>query len=137
MMIRSITSVFLLLLFVLVAGCGGNKQRLTGTVTFSDDGSPLPAGIVVMESKNREGRGAIKDGKFVMGFDSDKDGIPKGETYTVRIINAEIEEPGPGGRAVVTRFIDPKYGDSKTSGWTFTTDGKTKTLDLVVDRFER
>jgi hypothetical protein len=77
----------------------------------------------------------INDGKFVMGFDSVKDGIPKGETYKVTIINAEIEEAAPSGRTVVTRFIDPKYGNANTSGWTFTADGKTKTLDLKVDRY--
>ena len=135
MKIRIIGCTTLLLSIVLVCGCGGNNQKLSGTVTFSDDGSPLRAGIVIMESNNRMGRGPIKDGRFVMGFESVKDGIPKGETYKVTIINAEIEEEHPSGKKIVTRFIDPKYGNPNTSGWTFTADGKTKTMDLKVDRY--
>jgi len=127
---------FVLFLLAFVAGCGGNKQPLTGTVTFSDDGSPLKTGVVIMESNGKMGRGEIDaNGKFVMGFESDKDGIPKGETYKVTIVNA-LTETGKDktGFPIMTSLIDAKYGNQNTSGLTFTSDGKAKTLDLKVDR---
>jgi hypothetical protein len=128
---------FTLLLFALVMGCGGNNQKLTGTVTFSDDGSPVKAGTVILESGNKMGRGDIDaNGKFVMGFGSDRDGIPKGETYKVTIVNA-LEETGidRSGMPIMTPLIDAKYNNASTSGFTFTSDGTTKTLDLKVERY--
>ena len=133
---HSIYAVLALFLLAFVAGCGGNKQPLTGTVTFSDDGSPLTSGVVILESNGKMGRGEIDaSGKFVMGFESDRDGIPKGETYKVTVVNA-LTETGKdkSGMPVMTSLIDAKYGSQNTSGITFTSDGNTKTLDLKVDR---
>ena len=109
--------------------------------TFGDiaGGTPLKTGIVIMESGGQMERGEIDaDGKFVMGFESKKDGIPKGKTYTVTIVNA-VETTGMdnSGMLVDTPLIDPKYSDSKTSGLTFTADGSSKTLDLKVDRYKK
>ena len=139
MIIRRLVPVFLLLLLAFVPGCGGNNQKLTGTVTYTDDGSPVKAGIVILENNNKMGRGEIDaNGKFVMGFGSSKDGIPKGETYKVTIVNA-LEETGTdrSGMPIMTPLIDSKYGNSNTSGLTFTSDGTTKTLDLKVDRYQK
>ncbi|MCL2120251.1 MAG: hypothetical protein FWH27_17685 [Planctomycetaceae bacterium] len=136
MITRRMAPAFLLLFLALGTGCGGNNQKLIGTVTFSDDGSPLKTGTVVLESNNRCGRGVIDtNGNFVMGFESEKDGIPKGETYKVTIVNA-LEETGrdKSGMPILTPLINPKYGNPNTSGLTFTADGTTKTLDLKVDR---
>jgi len=134
-----IASPLLLLLLVLVIGCGPNHQKLTGTVTFSDDGSPLTVGVVVMQSEKGDARGTIDaNGNFVMGFTSEKDGIPKGVTYKVTIVNA-VEEMGRSrsGTPAMGPLIDLKYMDPNTSGFTFTSDGKTKTMDLKVDRFRQ
>jgi len=128
-----------LFLPTLVVGCGGNKQKLTGTVTFSDDESPVKAGIVILENNGKMGRGEIDaNGKFVMGFESNKDGIPKGETYKVTIVNA-LEQTGTdrSGMPIMTPLIDPKYSEPTTSGFTFTSDGKANTLDLKVDRYKQ
>ena len=127
----------LLLLLTLMVGCGDNKQKLTGTVVFSDDGSPLQTGIVILESNNKIGRGEIgSDGKFVVGFESEKDGIPKGETYKVTIVNA-LDETKTDRTGVSTPLIDNKYSDPNKSGLTFTADGKTNSLDLKVDRYQK
>ena len=128
-----------LLLLALIVGCGSKNQPLTGTVTFSDDGSPLKTGVVVMQSNNQEARGTIEaDGSFVMGFASEKDGIPKGETYKVTIVNAmEVTGKDGSGMPIKTSLIDPKYNSPDTSGLTFTSDGKNKTMDLKVDRYQR
>lgn len=128
-----------LLLVLTLNGCGGGKQKLTGTVTFSDDGSPVKAGTVILTSEGKSGRGDIADdGKFTIGFESEKDGIPKGGTYKVTIVNA-LEETGTdrSGMPIMTPLIDPKYSDPNKSGFTFTADGKTKALDLKVDRFKK
>ena len=139
MMTRRIHAALTLLVLILVAGCGSNNQKLTGTVIYSDDGSPVKMGVVVMESNNKIARGEMDaNGKFTMGFASDKDGIPKGETFKVTIVNA-LEETGTdkSGMPIMTPLIDPKYSNSNTSGLTFTSDGKTKTLDLKVDRYKK
>ena len=139
MMLRRIHATFTLLLLVLVVGCGSNNQKLTGTVTFSDDGSPLTTGTVVLESNNRNGHGVIDaNGHFEMGFASERDGIPKGETYKVTIVNAlDKTERDKSGMPIQTPLINPKYSNPNTSGFTFTADGKTKTLDLKVDRYTK
>ena len=71
-----------------------------------------------------------------MGFESDRDGIPKGETDKVTIVNT-LTETGrdKSGTPIMTPLIDAKYGSPNTSSITFTSDGKTKTLDLKVDRY--
>ena len=127
----------LLLIAFVANGCGGNNQKLTGTVTFTDDGSPLNAGTVIFECDGKSGRGEIgPDGKFQVGFNSDKDGIPKGGTYKVTIVNAQKDEGlNKSGMSIMTPLIDKKYSDPNRSGFTFTADGKTTTMDLKVDRF--
>ena len=140
MMTRRIYFLFLSLLLVFVVGCGGNKQALTGTVTFSDDGSPVTTGMVIMESDGKMGRGEIDTaGKFVMGFDSNNDGIPKGETYKVSVINADIETgiDSRSGMPIMTPLIDAKYNNPATSGLTFTSDGSSKTMEIKVDRYKK
>ena len=136
---HTIISVIMLLLLLVANGCGSGNQQLTGTVTYSDDGSPVKAGMVVLTSEGKSGRGDIgPDGKFTIGFESEKNGIPKGKTYTVTIVNAQ-EETGldKSGMPIMTQLIDQKYSNAATSGFTFTSDGSTKALDLKVDRFKK
>ncbi|MDR0610759.1 MAG: hypothetical protein LBG58_11660 [Planctomycetaceae bacterium] len=126
------------LLLMCICGCGTGNQRLSGKVTFSDDGSPLTVGMVCFENaENGElGRGEIQsDGTYVVGFESDKNGIPKG-TYKVFISNA-IQEKGfdtKTGMPVAEQLIDPKYSSAYASGLTFTADSKTKTFNITVER---
>ncbi|MDR2757196.1 MAG: carboxypeptidase-like regulatory domain-containing protein [Planctomycetaceae bacterium] len=126
------------LLFVCVCAIGcGNNQRLSGKVTFSEDGSPLTVGVVCFENTKTGslGRGTINtNGTYVVGFESDKNGIPKG-TYKVFITNA-MQEKGldqKTGMPITEPLIDPKYSNANTSGVTFNADGKTKTLNITVE----
>ncbi|MDR1960374.1 MAG: hypothetical protein LBQ54_15285, partial [Planctomycetaceae bacterium] len=69
---------FILLCAVLgmTAGCGSKNQKVSGKVTFTD-GSPLTTGIVCFVAEDGStGRGEIVlDGTYVMGFESEKNGI--------------------------------------------------------------
>jgi len=129
---------FVLLGFVFLVGCSG-KQPLSGTVTFSDDGTPVTAGAVFFETPTFNAQGSIKsDGTYIVGSTGLTDGIPRG-TYMVSIRGAEEIKSvmGPGGTMVDgprRSLIDTKYQRADTSGLTFTVDGKTKKYDIKVDR---
>ena len=120
-------------------GCS-NKVQLTGKVTFSDDGSPVPLGYVQFETETFFATGPIQpNGTYRVGTDSLKDGIPKG-TYTVfvRANEETMVRTGDGAnssRTLVTRsLIDSRHSHAATSGLTLTIDGKTKKFDITVDR---
>ena len=79
---RNLCPLILLLLF---AGCSGNVG-LKGTVTFLDDDSPLTVGTVALLKDGKIARGDIKpDGTYVVGFESERDGLPPG-TYQIYIL---------------------------------------------------
>ena len=118
-------------------GCS-DKVPLGGTVTFSDDGSPVTAGAVFFETPTFNAQGMIKpDGTYVVGSTSLTDGIPKG-TYNVSIRGAEdiTTITGRDGSQTERRraLIAGKYQSPETSGLTFTVDGKTRKFDIEVDR---
>ena len=120
---------FLLLIFVV--GCGPGHVPLKGKVTFSDDGTPLTIGKVILSQPNYQSRGDLDaNGEFVMESLKVGDGLPPG-TYGVSIDGAiEYGDFGGGGYSLV----DPKWASPETSGLTINVDRKTKTLDIQVDR---
>jgi len=129
----------LVLCVLIFSGCGSKNYQLTGKVTFSDDGSPVPAGTIFFTDGAFMSQGAIKpDGTYVVGTMDKTDGIPPGE-YKVYFggVNS-VEEYDPYGdgftQAKYTPLIDSKYASADTSGLTFTADGKTKTFDVQLDR---
>ena len=135
-MARQLLLPFVFVGLMFVFGCS-DRQSLSGKVTFSDDGSPVPAGVVYFNTPTSVSRGAIKpDGTYAVGTDKLTDGIPKG-TYavTVRVEEAVVITLPDGSKDVEGKsLIDRKYHDTETSGLTFTADGKTKTFDIQVDR---
>ena len=121
-------------LLVLASGCGGGGQSLKGKITFEDDGSPLTAGMVCFTTGTAESRGVIQpDGTYVIGTNTDRDGIPPGE-YRVYIINAvEVTGYDEANAMDITRpLIHAKYGSPDTSGLTHKTGEKT--FDFKVER---
>jgi len=122
---------------VFVLGCS-DKVPLGGTVTFSDDGSPVPTGAVFFETSTFQAQGDIRpDGTYRVGSETLTDGIPLG-TYGVSIRGAEeitIVERADGTTDERRKdLIDSKYRIAETSGLTFTVDGKTRTFNIQVER---
>jgi hypothetical protein len=71
----------LLLVCLFALGCSQNV-KVTGKVTYSDNGEPVGAGVVIFTGEKEIGQAAIKDGRYSIGRINDGDGIPLG-TYTV------------------------------------------------------
>ena len=126
------------LLSVALLGCNSN-HTLGGKVTFSDDGAPVPHGIVTFSTSQFQSVGAIRsDGSYVVGTMKLDDGIPPG-TYTVTVGGVEevthTETLADGSTINHYRsMIDTKYESPATSGLTFTADGKTQKFDIQLDR---
>ncbi len=119
---------FLIFPLLLCIACSKN-QSLSGQVTYKDDGSPVTNGMVVFTDGLYEARGRIApDGKFVVGFEKETNGIPPGQ-YGVYITGA-----GKSEGTVFVSSINGKYAEPGTSELTFTADGSTHTFDIQVDR---
>jgi hypothetical protein len=125
----------LLILFITFLGCGTNNVKISGTVTFSDDGSPVTAGEVWFDDGIRTARGIIQeDGTFVMGFERENNGVPRG-TYQVSIVRAIKLLPNPDDiyPTPSEELIDEKYSDKNTSGLSIVVDGSQQ-YNITVDR---
>jgi hypothetical protein len=136
---------FALITIVLsIIGCNQNVP-LSGRITFADNGEPLTEGMIAFVSGTNQARGEIgKDGKYMLGFEAEGNGLPKGE-YKVYIQALHIElqrgkddKDGDGEPDIIERketpLIAKKYANPETSGLVFTADGKTKTFDITVER---
>jgi hypothetical protein len=118
--------------------CGSGLCSLRGKVTFSDDGTPLPYGIVVFDNEQTRSKGKVNsDGTYIVGTLSDTDGIPAG-TYKISVTGtykpAENIDANNMDTAQSESLIDEKYANASTSGLTVTVDSKTKVFDISVDR---
>jgi hypothetical protein len=136
-MTKNFTFICFLVAVLGTFGCSRNVP-LSGTVTFSDDGSPAPRGMVVFSTPTFVAQGPIQpDGTYRVSSTGVNDGLPRG-TYGIAVVavNEITYTPGIEGRMNEhqTPLIDPKYEDATTSGLTFTVDGKTRTFNIPVDR---
>ena len=138
--------IVLLLTCFLITGCNNGNVPLSGTVTFSDDNSPLTVGAVSFEGSSVRAFGTL-DGKghYVVGTEKERDGIPPG-TYKIALIGAgttgermEYQQLGQtvSGMAKFIPVVDTKYTSTETSGLSLTVDHSTKTFDFQVDRFKK
>jgi hypothetical protein len=136
---KNLFLIFCLGMFVVASvGCSSNVS-VSGKVTFSDDNSAVPFGIICFDNGTFLARGSIKDGTYVMGSVSETDGIPPGE-YRVYFIGTDAvvgyrsaqsgEEPDPK----YAPFVAQQFLSASTSGLTAKIDGKTTNLDFKVDR---
>jgi hypothetical protein len=137
------TMTFLFVTITIISGCGQNVP-LSGRITFSDTGEPLPLGTIGFTDGKIQARSDIDaDGKYTLGFLSAGDGLPKGE-YKIYIQAVRVEmQTGPdtdgdGQPDIIDRkeipLIAQKYASPESSGLTFTADGKTKTFDITVEK---
>jgi len=133
----------LALLTISISGCSDNVS-LKGTVTFSDDGSPLNCGTIILDDGKHNARGNIEsDGTFVMGSLKANDGLPPGE-YKVCIAAAikllpcpQNEDDDPDNNIYPPpseMLIDKKYESFETSGLSIKVDASTKKYNISVDR---
>lgn len=117
-----------------ITGCSGNIP-MSGRVTYSDNGEPVPRGTVVFANATQQARGDLdENGRYVLGFVKENDGLPKG-TYQVYIAGTtyyEGTEEDPYQKQFV--LVAPKFTDPATSGLTIVVDGSTKKFDIVVER---
>lgn len=125
-----------LLSTIFVLGCSNGNVRFGGQVTYSDDGSPLTMGTVCFESSTFLARGELdSNGRYDLGSLSAKDGIPQG-TYRVYITGAAKGGMNEKGVLVLVPLIDPKYVAGNTSGLSVTIDGKSRSFDIQVNRYQ-
>lgn len=126
--VRIGTSIALgLLTAVLVTGCGGGLNEVTGTVTL--DGRPVAGLEVRFEPKDPSiGTTAIgytqADGTYKLHYPGDKTGAPAGD-YTVSITGGD--EPPEGGKPV---RVARKYNSD--SELTATVKSGQNTIDFAV-----
>jgi hypothetical protein len=128
----------LLILFFIFLGCGSNNVKISGTVTFSDDGLPVTAGEVLFDDGIRIARGVIQEnGTFVMGLEHENNGVPNG-TYKVSIVRAIKLLPNPDDiyPPPSEELIDERYSDKNTSGLSIVVEGSQK-YDIKVDRAKK
>jgi len=132
----------IVLLLCGMIGCGKGYVPMGGTVTFSDDGTPVPKGTVIFEQGAHHARGTLDEqGRYTLGFDKPGSGLPKG-TYNVYVTDAMVEDgvietvssTGTSTRPKYKNLVDTKYHSAATSGLTFAVDGTAKTFDFNVER---
>ena len=142
-----------LFVLVVVAGCGSGLVPLRGTVTFSDDGSPLTTGVVYLDNGKNLARGTINaDGTYIVGSLKNNDGLAPGH-YRIYIqaigpdpsgaLEPMALSAGPGMAPpdasaprlrVQVLLIDAKFTSPETSGLEINVDRSTRSHDIVVDR---
>ncbi|MDR1483994.1 MAG: hypothetical protein LBT09_04135 [Planctomycetaceae bacterium] len=121
------------LIFCICMGCSKNV-RLSGQVTYSDDGSPLTTGTVCFETDTYTARGNLEpDGTYTLTSVTKNDGLPEGE-YRVSVLNA-IKGFGEDDATNIP-LIDPKYGSGSTSGITFQVTPSSNRFDFTVERYK-
>ena len=124
----------LLLSMLVLTGCG-DKVKLKGKVVFSDDGSPVPIGVVCFETDTYSARGILaEDGTFDVGSLADKDGLPPG-TYRVSITGAQkVIGQDARGANIYEPLVAAKFTSGSTSGLTIDVTAATKKFEFEVDR---
>lgn len=118
-----VSSVFPLLLAVVLCGCGNPKT--TGKVTFPD-GTPLTTGTVCFATSQFVFYGDLQpDGTYSMGKIRDGQGIPDGD-YHVYVQGAQVADGLDENDSVKYKFlIDEKFRDASTSGLNCAVSGRT------------
>jgi len=125
------------LFLTLFVGCGSGLVPLSGTVTFSDDGTPLTTGSIAFRQVGggHEGRATIQpDGTYSATFGGER-GLPPGTYQVVVFAQATIPIDEEAGIFNYEQLINRRYEDPATSGLSVTVNASTRTFDIQVDRF--
>ena len=137
---KNLRRLLILPALLLIVGCSGNV-KITGTVTYSDDGAPVETGTVCFISTTSDfmSRGTITNGTFTMSSVKADDGLPP-DTYDVYFTGVEgVVKKGETVGDVTFEdqtapTIDLKYLSAATSGIQQTVDKSTKTVEFKLDR---
>ncbi len=118
---------------LIISGCSEYDSTVNGVVQF--DGSPLDHGKVTYIS---EGGAAIATGKIQSDGDysvqvSNSGGLPSGE-YQAKVTcrGAAVPSPRGGPPAPGKSLIPRRYTRGQTSGWQFTVEPGSNTIDLEL-----
>ena len=141
----------ILIVLLIAVGCS-DKVPLRGTITFSDDDSPLPTGTVFFVTPTFQAQGAIReDGSYIVGSERLTDGLPPG-TYRIFLSGTTLVEhhqtrplgqtcPVTGDNIdhrfqeeIRTSLLHERYRDPETSGLEVTVDRSTRTFNFQVER---
>jgi len=134
-----------LLLLVCLFACGCNPNvKVSGTVTYSDNGEPVMSGNVFFSSATEMGRATIKEGKYSIGRINDGDGIPPG-TYTISSDSINVTAPRPetmvSQDGTVIQISNPKVVERSEFYYTKEPKAieikKSMTYDFQVERGSR
>jgi hypothetical protein len=107
---------------------------LSGKVTFSDDGSPLPTGMVCFIKGTFLARGNLRpDGTYQVSSTGSNDGLPKGK-YKVYLVGAELVQSDGNGNSFYTPLVDRRYDSVDTTDIEIEVDGSTRRFDFSVER---
>ena len=127
-----------LILLVFTIGCSENVG-LKGTVTFSDDGSPLTVGTVAFLKDGEIARAPLDEkGNYVVGFERAANGLPPGR-WQVYITGAEEVVNRDEETGTVTRapLIEAKYQNPETSELVLEVNASTRDFSFSVDRVSK
>jgi hypothetical protein len=141
-MTNKLSRIFVLAMIVLCSyGCG-NGIKISGTVTYEEDGSPVEHGLINFSSATGCFTGIIKNGKYVTGGEKAVQGIPAGQ-YKVWFSGVQkgehIIDPKTGipEWSIVTPLIADEFcAENKTPiSFEVKPDGQ-KTFDIQVKKYE-
>ncbi|MBR0225700.1 MAG: carboxypeptidase regulatory-like domain-containing protein [Thermoguttaceae bacterium] len=141
----------ILCLCAIVCGCSKGPKKpsdlpklypATVTVTY-DDGSPVEGATVALLSQTTGGRTwnltGVTDatGKLVLRTDGNWDGAPAGSynaivTKEIGVSDAPTEKGGSETLKSITRYVDEKYNNPKTSGLTVEIKEGDNQIELKV-----
>ena len=126
---------FFSLALIALVGCS-NKVKLSGKVTFSDDGSPLTTGTVHFENDQCLARGKLQsDGSYVLGSESNTDGLPAGKYFVYVAGAVQAVGKDKSGLTANIPLITPNFTSRSKSTLSVDVSPSLKTYDFKVDRF--
>ena len=91
----------LIVLSILLVNIGWAQTRVTGTVTSSDDGSPVPYATILIKGVRGAGANTDLDGKYTLT------NVPADAVLVFSYIGYRTQEVPVGGRSVVNVILAP------------------------------
>jgi hypothetical protein len=128
------------LLLLLAAGCG-TGIRVSGTVTYEEDGSPVQQGSVNFSTDKSNFSGVISKGKYVTGGNKNVQGIPAGQ-YKIWLAGTDNIEviTDKDGTQIDVKFhptVSREFTSASTTPLSFTVGQGGAMYNIVVKKPEK